>query len=268
MRAASKTPYASPSPRTVSRSVTTVTAVVTAITMSASGAAPTPLYHQYQEHFLLTPFMITIIFATYVLCLLFALLTVGSLSDYVGRRPSILAALALNVAAMIVFMTAGSAAALIGARAIQGFATGLALTTLAATILDTDNERAPLLNSITVFVGLSVGTLGAGALVTFAPAPDQLVFAVLLLLSLVEALILWFMPETATTKPTCPKYSEAMRLCLRPRSSQYRHVRSSNASLPQRVMRETPAMPYTININDVSRTVDVDGEWPTRRTVR
>ena len=201
MSAASKTPYASPSPRTVSRSVTTVTAVVTAITMSASGAAPTPLYHQYQEHFLLTPFMITIIFATYVLCLLFALLTVGSLSDYVGRRPSILAALALNVAAMIVFMTAGSATALIGARAIQGFATGLALTTLAATILDTDNERAPLLNSITVFVGLSVGTLGAGALVTFAPAPDQLVFAVLLLLSLVEALILWFMPETATTKP-------------------------------------------------------------------
>ena len=201
MSAASKTPYASPSPRTVSCSVTTVTAVATAITMSASGAAPTPLYHQYQEHFLLTPFMITIIFATYVLCLLFALLTVGSLSDYVGRRPSILAALALNVAAMIVFMTAGSAAALIGARAIQGFATGLALTTLAATILDTDNERAPLLNSITVFVGLSVGTLGAGALVTFAPAPDQLVFAVLLLLSLVEALILWFMPETATTKP-------------------------------------------------------------------
>src|SRR5712671_2398185 len=94
MSAASKTPYASPSPRTVSCSVTTVTAVVTAITMSASGAAPTPLYHQYQEHFLLTPFMITIIFATYVLCLLFALLTVGSLSDYVGRRPSILAALA------------------------------------------------------------------------------------------------------------------------------------------------------------------------------
>jgi hypothetical protein len=27
-------------------------------------------------------------------------------------------------------------------------------------------------------------------------------------------------------------------------------------------MRETPAMPYTININDVSCTIDVDGEWP------
>jgi len=98
-------------------------------------------------------------------------------------------------------MTAGSASSLIVARAVQGFATGLAITTLAAIILDTDKERAPILNSFTVFAGLSAGALGAGALVTFAPAPEQLVFVVLLVLSVVEAAILWFMPETATTKP-------------------------------------------------------------------
>jgi len=43
--------------------------------------------------------------------------------------------------------------------------------------------------------------LGAGALVTFAPAPEQLVFVLLLVLSVVEEAILWFMPETATPKP-------------------------------------------------------------------
>src|ERR1700694_3373238 len=139
-------PCASPPSGTLSCYVTTAAAVAAAITFSASGAAPTPLYQEYQEHFGLTPFMITIIFAAYVLCLLLALLTVGSLSDYIGRRPAILAALTLNVLAMILFMTAGSAAALIVARAIQGFATGLAITTLAATILDTDKERAPVLN--------------------------------------------------------------------------------------------------------------------------
>jgi hypothetical protein len=186
---------------TLSCHITTATAVVAAITFSASGAAPTPLYHEYQEHFGLTAFMITIIFAAYVFCLLLALLTVGSLSDYIGRRRAILPALALNVLAMILFMTAGSAAALIVARAIQGFATGLAITSLAATILDTDKKRAPVLNSFTVFAGLSAGTLGAGALVTFAPAPEQLVFVVLLVLSVVEAAILWYMPETAKTKP-------------------------------------------------------------------
>jgi hypothetical protein len=72
---------------------------------------------------------------------------------------------------------------------------------LAAIILDTDKDRVPILNSFTAFAGLSAGALGAGALVTFAPAPEQLVFVVLLVLSVVEAAILWFMPETATTKP-------------------------------------------------------------------
>jgi hypothetical protein len=194
-------PCASPPAGTLSCYVTTATAVAAAITFSASGAAPTPLYHEYQEHFGLTALMITIIFAAYVLSLLLALLTVGSLSDYIGRRPAILAALAVNVLAMILFMTAGSAVALIIARAMQGFANGLAITTLAATILDTDKERAPVLNSFTVFAGLSAGTLGAGALVTFAPAPEQLVFVVLLVLSVLEAAVLWFMPETVTPKP-------------------------------------------------------------------
>ena len=167
------TPSSSPQGRSLSCNVTTVFAVLAAMTFSASGAAPTPLYQEYQSHFGLTPFMITVIFATYVLCLLLALLTVGSLSDFVGRRPAILSALVMNVAAMIVFMTADSAAALIVARAVQGFATGLAATTLGATILDTDRDRAPMLNSVTAFAGLSAGTLGAGILVTFAPAPES-----------------------------------------------------------------------------------------------
>ena len=195
------TPSSSSQGRLLSCNVTTIFAVLAAMTFSASGAAPTPLYQEYQSHFGLTPFMITVIFATYVLCLLLALLTVGSLSDFLGRRPAILSALAMNIVAMILFITAGSAAALIVARAVQGFATGLAVTTIAATILDTDRDRAPMLNSVTAFAGLSAGTLLAGVLVTFAPAPEQLVFMVLLALSVIEAAVLWFMPETSPLKP-------------------------------------------------------------------
>jgi MFS family permease len=180
--------------------VTTVVAVIAAMTFSASGAAPTPLYHQYQESFGLTPFTVTIIFASYVLSLLAALLTVGSLSDYIGRRPAILAALALNIAAMVMFMAADSAIALIAARAVQGFATGLATATLGAAILDTDRSRGPVLNSVTAFGGLTAGSLGAAVLVSYAPDPGQLVYFVLLMLSAAEALALWHMPETAQLK--------------------------------------------------------------------
>src|ERR1700689_4867398 len=164
----------------LSNATTTAVAGITAMTFSASGAAPTALYHQYQDSFGLTPFAITIIFAAYVLSLLAALLTVGSLSDYVGRRPAILAALALNVVAMAMFMAADSAATLIAARALQGFATGLATATLGAAILDTDRRRGPILNSITAFSGLTAGSLGAAILVTYAPDPRQLIYVVLL----------------------------------------------------------------------------------------
>ena len=57
---------------------TTIMAAIAAMTLSASGAAPTPLYAQYQASFGLSPLALTVIFAAYVLSLLAALLTVGS----------------------------------------------------------------------------------------------------------------------------------------------------------------------------------------------
>lgn len=186
-------------PRRVSLSyaATSITAVIAAMTFGASGSAPTPLYHQYQESFGLSPLTITVIFAAYVIFLLGALLTVGSLSDYIGRRPAISVALLLNILAMVLFMTADSATALIIARAVQGFATGFATTTLGATILDTDAKRGLVLNSITALTGMTIGSLGAAILITYAPAPQQLVYLVLMALSVLEAAILFFMPETA-----------------------------------------------------------------------
>ncbi|WP_373427266.1 MFS transporter [Arthrobacter globiformis] len=63
---------------------------------------------------------------------LLALLIVGALSDHVGRRTVIIDALAIQLAAMILFIFAGNAAELITARAIQGLATGAGTAALAA----------------------------------------------------------------------------------------------------------------------------------------
>jgi MFS family permease len=125
--------------------------MITGMTFSASGAAPTPLYQLYQERFGLTPAMVTVIFAAYVLSLLLALLTTGALSDHVGRRPTVLGALMLNIIAMVMFSIAGSGAALIAARTVQGFATGVATTALGAAIVDIDRSRGAVLISVMVF---------------------------------------------------------------------------------------------------------------------
>ena len=171
------------------------------MTFSACGAAPTPLYHQYQESFGLTAFMLTVIFAAYVLSLLLALLTVGSLSDYVGRRPAILAALALNIAAMLMFMTAHSAMALVIARAAQGFATGLATATLGRSDPRRRSQPRTRFEQHHSICWFDRRKFGAAVLVTYAPAPGQLVYFVLLGVSALEALVLWHMPETAQPKP-------------------------------------------------------------------
>lgn len=167
----------------------------------ACSSAPTPIYHLYQQTLGVSPLLLTVIFAAYAISLLAALLTVGGLSDHVGRRPVIFGALALNAVALLIFVQAQSAGALVAARILQGFASGTATAALGAAILDSDRERGPILNSITAFVGLAAGSLGSGALVAFAPAPTRLVFELLLGLTLLFALLLWTMPETTDGKP-------------------------------------------------------------------
>jgi hypothetical protein len=171
-----------------------------AMLVAASSSAATPLYRLYQQSMHLTPFWITIVFAVYVASLLTALLTVGGLSDYVGRRPVILAALLLNAVAMIVFSEARDVGQLILARAVQGLCVGTGTTALGAAILDTDRARGPLLNSVTPFMGLTAGSLGAAALITFAPDPLHTVYEVLLGLTVLMIALLWVMPETAARK--------------------------------------------------------------------
>jgi Major Facilitator Superfamily len=171
-----------------------------AMLVAASSSAATPLYRLYQESMHLTPFWITIVFAVYVASLLAGLLTVGGLSDYVGRRPVILAALVLNAAAMILFAEARDVGQLILARAVQGLCVGTGTTALGAAILDTNRARGPLLNSVTPFLGLTAGSLGTAALITFAPDPLHTVYEVLFGLTALMIALLWVMPETAVRK--------------------------------------------------------------------
>src|SRR6201996_5143458 len=192
-------PPAAPA-RTLPASAMTLFSFAAAMLLAASSSATTPLYHLYQESMPLTPFWITVVFAIYVASLLAALLTVGGLSDYVGRKPVILAALLLNAAAMVLFSEARDVGELILARAVQGLAVGTGTTALGAAILDTNRARGPLLNSVTAFLGLTAGAVGATLLITFAPDPLHRVYEVLLGVSALMVVLLWAMPESTSRK--------------------------------------------------------------------
>ncbi|MDB5648733.1 MAG: multidrug resistance protein [Hyphomicrobiales bacterium] len=178
-----------------------VYATAVAISFSAASSAPTPLYSLYQETMGLSPAVVTFIFAAYVLGMVIAFLTLGRLSDYVGRRPMILGALLVNFVALLMFIEAVHARDLAIARLLQGVATGVAMTSLGATIVDTQPRYGATLNGVTAFIGLTAGSLLAGVLIAWAPLPTKLVYAVLLAITLIEILVLPLVPETTTGKP-------------------------------------------------------------------
>lgn len=174
---------------------------ITLLTFLAASSAPTPLYHLYQEGLHFSSGMLTLIFGVYALSLLAALLTVGSLSDHLGRKPVIFAALVLNMLAMLLFINESGVAWLIAARTLQGFATGMATAVLGAALLDTDRQQGPLVNSVAPLLGMACGAMGSSLLVEFAPLPTQLIYSTLLALMLGQAVYVWRLPETVSRIP-------------------------------------------------------------------
>jgi MFS family permease len=181
--------------------------LVTATTagLLAASSAPSPLYEVYAAKFGFSAMTLTAIFAVYVLALLVSLLTVGRLSDHVGRRPVLAVALLLEAAAMGVFWSADGVTLLYLARIVQGFATGAAIGVLGAYLLDLqppDGSRlGSLVNSIAPTSGLGLGAVGTGLLVQYAPHPTRLVFAILTALFVAFAAATLVLPETVRRTP-------------------------------------------------------------------
>jgi predicted MFS family arabinose efflux permease len=173
--------------------------------LTFAAAAPSPLYVVYQSRWGFSPVTLTLIFGVYAFALLLSLVTVGGISDHVGRRPVLTIGLLLEAASMVVFLSATSVGWLVAARIVQGVATGALLGAFSAGLVDLQPRSRPqlaaLLNSAVTTVGLAAGALGTGLLVQYAPAPTTLVYAVLAVAFVLLASTIALVPETAPRRP-------------------------------------------------------------------
>jgi MFS family permease len=182
-------------------------AAITAVFVlfASAASAPTPLYVVFQREWGFSTSMLTVIFAVYVVGLIGSLLVLGGLSDHVGRRPVLATAIGLEALAFVLFIVAGQVTVLLAARVAQGIATGMAFSTVGATLVDLNPPHSPgragLVNGVAPIGGLALGALGSGALVEFAPAPTHLVFAVLLVGAGFAAVVIAFLPESSARRP-------------------------------------------------------------------
>jgi hypothetical protein len=167
----------------------------------AGSSALTPLYAVYQAVWGFSPITVTVVFGVYALAVLAALLTVGSLSDYVGRRPVLIVAMLAQAATMLLFAGADRVSDLLLARMIQGLGTGAAVGALGAGLLDLDKARGTIANSVAPITGTAAGAIGASLMVQYLPEPARLVYLVLFAIFALQTVGVVLMPESATQKP-------------------------------------------------------------------
>ena len=135
------------------------------------------------------------------MAVLLALLTVGSLSDYVGRRPVLLVAIAMQAVTMLLFTTAHSVPDLIAARVLQGLSAGGALGALGA---GDDRPRSRQRDPRQLgrsMIGTATGGMVSGLLVQYLPAPTHVVYLTLLGVFALQGAYVARMPETALPRP-------------------------------------------------------------------
>ena len=170
-----------------------------------SASVPSPLFVVFQGRWGFSPGMLTVAFSIYSLVLLVTLLVAGSLSDHLGRKPVIVAALAIQVASMALFLTADGIGGLLAARIVQGLSMGVVNGALSAAVI----EAAPparkalgsLLTSISPLAGLATGAFVTGALLGVTDKAEIWAFGLLGGLFCLGAATMVLIPETASPVP-------------------------------------------------------------------
>jgi len=185
---------------------------------------PTPIYPLYRQQFGFSEFMVTAIYASYVIGNLAALFALGRLSDQLGRRPTTLIAFAVLFASVLCFLAASGTGWLFAARALNGLAAGLGAGALTAWIAELEpghsKARAALVASAGNLAGLGAGALIAGLLAQYGPWPLRTSYVIYLAMLLTITILTLSMPEGVENT-----VRTANDLSLRPRIGVPRNIR-------------------------------------------
>jgi MFS family permease len=184
------------------------------LTVLAFSTVPTPLYAIYQARDGLSTFLITVIFAAYALGVIPALFFAGHVSDWLGRRRTLVPAVLTSVISAVVFLLWRDLPGLLVGRALSGLSVGIVTATATAYLAelhlaerpDASPKRAQVLATTANLGGLGLGAIVAGGLAQTVDTPLTVPFVVFGALLAVAAIGVALAPETVTRPSTRPAY--------------------------------------------------------------
>jgi MFS family permease len=177
----------------------------------------TPLYTLYQHEFGFSKLTLTLVYATFVVGNLLALLFFGRISDQIGRRKVCVIALGFGTGSALLFLFARNVAWLYAGRLFIGFAVGMAAGAGTAWLAELyparERSTATVMATASNMTGIAIGPLLGGVAAQYAPHPLQLPFLVDIATLMIAGLfILCWPPETVRIS-----VRRARDLDLRPR---------------------------------------------------
>lgn len=184
------------------------------VTAMAFTTVPTPLYPLYQARDGFSAFTVTIVFAVYAVGVLASLLLAGHVSDWVGRKKVMTAALTLELTAAALFLVTSALPVLIIARLATGLGVGMLTATATAYLQELHSAHRPgasgrrfeVVAAAANIGGLGLGPLVAGALAQYLGAPLRLPYAVFAVLLLTGLAAIALTPETVAWPESRPRY--------------------------------------------------------------
>ncbi len=147
----------------------------------------------------ISPTITTAIFAIYPIVVVAILVLFGDLSDFIGRRTTMLLGLGSSIVGVFLFVIAPDVATLFIGRVFMGIGVGLSAGPSTAALQEFAGSggvtRASSTTIIAQAIGFSCALVVGGFLVQYAPLPSRLTFIVLLVLLLALFVVTWFLPE-------------------------------------------------------------------------
>jgi MFS family permease len=164
-----------------------------------TSAAPAMSYPLYAAEWRLTPAITTAIFAVYPLAVVSTLILFGDISDYIGRRKTMLLGLAASLVGVLFFAVAPTVSWIFVGRVFMGIGVGLSASPSAAALLEFSPagqaDRAGAITTAAQSLGLALALVVGGALIEYAPLPARLNFWVLSAVIAVVFVAAWFLPH-------------------------------------------------------------------------
>lgn len=169
-----------------------------------TSALPSPLYPIYAEQWEFGPLTTTLIFAVYAIGALAAALTVGPISDAIGRKPVLVTALVTILVGLGIFLIATQVWELLLARLLHGAAIGATIVVSGAALLDVrpyDGARNGAMSGAALNAGIALTVLGAACAAQWASHPLRIPYAIMVVIVvlLLAAVIALVEPHTGRT---------------------------------------------------------------------